>query len=454
MPRRLLIIESQPLASAHEACFDHAGLASIPERIDWGPSLPDVIRQKRPDLLIVVAVSAQEEATRLLTALQKRPLLTPTLAIIPNDACNELICLASRIVDDFIFSPVRTSELRCRIVRIIGEPCSAAGDVDERLLQELMFAGIIGQNPQFLREISKIPVAARSNGPVLITGETGTGKDLCARAIHSLGPRRKFAFIPVDCATVPEHLFESELFGHVRGAFTDAGSDHKGLISLAHGGTLFLDEIDSLSLPAQSKLLRLLQERSYRPVGSERFVNFDGSIVAATNTDLKHRVEVGQFRADLFFRLNVLHLNLVPLRQRRDDIAPLSRHFVEQVCAENGIAVKLLAPATLRKLGQHDWPGNVRELYNVIQRAVLFSRGSEIIPADILDAEDTADQGSGLVYDSFRQARSRAIESFERKYVEQLMREADGNVSRAARLAQKERRAFGRLVKRYGIKSS
>jgi len=454
MPRRLLIIESQSLSSANEACFSDAAPNFIRERIDWDPSLPDRVRERRPDLLIVVAESAPKEATNLMAALQKKPLLTPMLAIIPNDAANELICLASQVVDDLIFAPVRTSELRYRIARIIGDPCSVVSDVDERLIQELTLVGLIGRNPHFLHEISKISVAARSTGPVLITGETGTGKELCARAIHALGPRRERAFIPVDCATVPEHLFESEMFGHVRGAFTDARTDRKGLVNLARGGTLFLDEIDSLSLTSQSKLLRLVQERSYRPLGSEHFVNFDASIIAATNTDLKHMVQAGKFRPDLFFRLNVLRLNLVPLRQRRDDVALLSRHFVDQVCAENGIVTKSLTPATLRKLCQHDWPGNVRELHNVIQRAVVFCRGSDVTPADILEAEDTANRDSTPAYDSFRQARSRAIESFERGYVEQLMREAGGNVSRAARLAQKERRAFGRLIKRYGIKRS
>jgi len=422
--------------------------------MDWGPSLPDLIGEKRPDLLLVMAVPASEEATSLMAVLQRRPPLTPMLAIIPNDAGNELICLASRVFDDLIFAPVLTTELQYRIARIVGDPCPAAREVDERLIQELTLVGLIGRNPNFLREISKISVAARSTGPVLITVETGTGKELCARAIHALGPRRELPFIPVDCATVPEHLFESELFGHVRGAFTDAHSDRKGLVNLARGGTLFLDEIDSLSLASQSKLLRLVQERSYRPLGSEHFVNSNASIIAATNTDLRDMLQAGKFRADLFFRLNVLRLNLVPLRQRQDDITLLSRYFVEQVCAESGIATKALTPATLRKLSQYDWPGNVRELYNVIQRAVIFSQGSDIIPADILDTEDIANRDSASINESFGQARSRAIELFERRYVEQLMREAGGNVSLAARLARKERRAFGRLVKRYGIKRS
>jgi two-component system response regulator GlrR len=449
MPHRLLVVEAQPLA--HRVYPDPIPQNFIWERIEWLPALRDRIRERNPDLLVLVAVSATAQAASLMVLLQNKPLPTPALIILPNDASDELIGLASQVLDDFIFAPVRSSEFQHRIDRIIGCGKATARDVDEHLIRELALAGLIGRNPAFLRAISKIPPAARSNGPVLITGETGTGKELCARAIHALGPRRNYGFVAVDCATVPEHLFESELFGHARGAFTDARSDHKGLVSLANGGTLFLDEIDSLSLTAQSKMLRLLQERSYRPVGCERSLSVDANIVAASNSDLRHMVQIGKFRADLFFRLNVLRLNLVPLRQRRDDIGLLARQFVKQACAENGIAIKALTPATLSKLTQHDWPGNVRELYNAIQRAVVFSGDSMIQPSDILETEDDNQDGEPT-NDNFRQARSRAIESFERGYVEHLMRETGGNVTRAARLAHKERRAFGRLVKRYGVK--
>jgi DNA-binding NtrC family response regulator len=422
------------------------------ERVQWTPGLCHSIRENNPDLLIVVAVSAIQQAGELMVTLKKTPLATPALAILPTDAADELIGLASQVLDDFMFAPVRSSEFRYRVARIIGDPAFSAGGIDERLMQELTLAGLVGRNPTFLRAISAIPLVARSAGPVLITGETGTGKELCARAIHALGPRRERAFVPVDCATIPEQLFESELFGYVRGAFTDARSDHRGLVNLADGGTLFLDEIDALSLAVQAKLLRLLQERSYRPLGSDRFVGVNAKIVAATNSDLLSMVQTGRFRADLFFRLNVLRVNLVPLRQRLDDVALLARHFVRQACAENGIATKSLTRAAIRKLTQHDWPGNVRELCNVIQRAVAFSDGPEILASQVAETEVEGSQTSEPECKSFREARSRAIETFERRYVEQLMQESGGNVSLAARLAKKERRAFGRLVKRYAMK--
>jgi DNA-binding NtrC family response regulator len=284
---------------------------------------------------------------------------------------------------------------------------------------------------------------------VLITGETGTGKEQCARAIHHVSRRRDHPFLPVDCAALPDHLFENEIFGHSRGAFTDAHRDQKGLIGLAEGGTLFLDEIDSLSLPAQAKLLRFLQERTYRPLGGDRFLHADVNVVAATNGDLEQLVHRQAFRSDLFFRLNVLRLHLVPLRERRRDIPLLARHFLSVLCSESGSGTKTLAASTLERLSGMDWPGNVRELANVILRAFVFAKGAQILPAHI-QAPATAESASRSP-ECFRAARVRAIESFEMEYVRETLRRHKGNITQAARQAGKDRRAFGRLVKRYHI---
>jgi two-component system, NtrC family, response regulator GlrR len=447
MPHRLLFIES-PSFSASGASCSQAMEGFACERMRWDHELRDRLHMNSVDL-IIVAISDSEEAGSFMAGLRHTPLTTPLFAIMPTDCSDELLNLVSQIADDFMLVPIRPAELRQRILRIIGD--NPPVKIDEHLIRELTLSGMVGHSPGFLQIVSKIPLMARSNGPVLITGETGTGKELCARAIHNFGARRDRAFIAVDCASLPEQLFESELFGHVRGAFTDARSDRQGLVGLAHRGTLFLDEIDVLSLTSQSKLLRLLQERSYRPLGYDGLVDVDVTIVAATNGDLRRLVQAGRFRADLFFRLNVLRLNLVPLRQRREDIVELAHHFVTQVCLEHGIAAKSLPPATVRKLNQYHWPGNVRELLNVVRRAVLLCEGTTILPSHIIDTEGEQIQVEAE-RESFREARSRAIESFERGYVEQVMHESKGNVSRAAQLAGKERRAFGRLVKRYGIK--
>jgi len=327
-----------------------------------------------------------------------------------------------------------------------GETEAAAA----RLSAEMALHNLIGEDPAFRRVLAEIPVVARREGPVLVTGETGTGKELCARAIHHLSPRRNRPFVPVDCAALPDHLIENEIFGHSRGAYTDAHTSQKGLLALADGGTLFLDEIDSLSPAAQSKFLRFLQERSYRPLGSEQFQRADVKVVAATNRDLEQCVRERTFRSDLFYRVSTFRLHMVPLRERPGDVPVLARHFLDTLSRRGGER-RAFSEAALRRLSSHSWPGNVRELLNVVERALAFSGGPRILPSDLVlpgTSETTGDEPAG----SFREARARAIEEFERAYVQSLLERHSGNVTQAAREAGKERRAFGRLVKKYGLR--
>jgi two-component system response regulator GlrR len=459
MPWKLVIIGRADSSLEHclKALQDRIPLL-VCRQVGWEALLRGPGGAPAADLTLLLATDAMSQAADLLRAVLTAPRAAPRIAILPEAAEGEIARLAIQVADDFVFVPIRPAELSYRVMRLLGTDGSAPGPpgttaaalLEEELAQRLTLAGLIGRDPAFLKTLARVPLVARSAGPILIVGETGTGKDLCARAVHSLSPRNHFPFIPADCATLPDHLFENELFGHASGAYTDARDDMKGLVALAEGGTLFLDEINSLSLVAQAKLLRFLQERAYRPLGSNRFVRSNVTIVAATNCDLEGLVRARQFRPDLLFRLNVFRLDLVPLRERRGDIALLARHFAGVVCAEHGLAPKTLAPATIRRLTDQQWPGNVRELFNTIQRAVIYSQGHQILPADVTDCPDPELAKKG--FDTFRQARMRAIESFERFYVENLMRECNGNVSLAARLADKERRAFGRLVKRYGIK--
>jgi two-component system response regulator GlrR len=449
MSRRVLIVEDKP--SALDSCIGdlrNAAPTWTYERIGWSAALSELINVQNPDLILLVASSESPFVDGFIEWIKKHPLAKPAVAVMPAEATDDLLKAASEIFDDFVVAPPRSMELLHRLSRILGAESEPDATVHEQLMREMALEGLVGRDPVFLSTLSKIPLAARSRGPVLILGETGTGKGLCARAIHNLGPRINFPFVPVDCASLPDHLFENEIFGHVNGAYTDARRDQKGLLALAAGGTLFLDEIDSLSINAQSKLLRFIEERTYRPLGSDRFIQVDVNIVAATNSNLEELVRNREFRSDLFFRLDVFRLYLSPLRERAGDILPLARHFLDQHCAENGID-KTITSSALRKLMHFHWPGNVRQLCNVVQRAVMLSEGKEILASHIESLPQRSDSMPRV--DSFRQARLRAIESFERVYVEQLMRECEGNVSRAARVAKKDRRALGRLVKRYGI---
>jgi DNA-binding NtrC family response regulator len=444
MPRRVLFIEDGSHWLGEQSCW--AALNIHAESIPWTSLNHGRLCERNIDLIVAQTDPVCAGAADLLQWLGEHPIGKPILAIVTADG--GLMPTAARVADDFIVAPVRGEELRHRIARILPEATDERPDVSERLNRELAIAGLVGRHAAFLRIVERIPVLARSDIPVVITGETGTGKELCARAIHHLGPRRAFPFIPVDCAAFPDHLFENEMFGHARGAFTDAHRDQRGLIALAERGTLFLDEVDSLSPAAQSKLLRFLQDHTYRPLGSDRFVHANVNVIAASNRDLEALVRERKFRADLFFRLSVLRVCLMPLRERRGDIALLARHFVEVANATPGAACKRLTPAALHKLAEYDWPGNVRELHNIMQSAIVLSEGDQILAPHVLLPSDARSDGTR---GSFREARAKAIEAFERRYIEEILAEVDGNVTRAARIAQKDRRAFGRLIKRHNI---
>jgi DNA-binding NtrC family response regulator len=310
-------------------------------------------------------------------------------------------------------------------------------------------AQLVGDAPAFRQVLKSIPLIAASDSPSLLVGETGTGKEICARAIHSLGRRGDSPFVPVECGALPEHLVENELFGHVRGAFTDAHVDQRGLVSIAEGGTLFLDEIDALSLGAQTKLLRFLQDGTYRALGADRFSRANVRVLAATNVRLETYIAEKRFRSDLYYRLNVLRLELPPLRERRQDIGLLACDFLRMFCRAGSLRPMTFSRSALLLLEQHDWPGNIRELRNVVERAVVLSQGSKILPAHLLlsNSENTSE----TMVPSFREAREIAVKIFEKRYVERALHRHSGNVTRAAREAGKDRRDFGRLVKKYGI---
>ncbi len=371
------------------------------------------------------------------------------LVVLPPESPAEDIEFGLSIADDLTLSSEPADLLRLRLQRLLNACGSDRETAYEGLIAELGRANLVGRDAKFLRTAERMASSARTDLPVLITGETGTGKELFASAIHFMSHRRNRSFIPVDCGGIPDHLFENELFGHVRGAYTDAHGEQRGLAAAAEGGTLFLDEIDSLSLAAQAKLLRFLQERQFKALGSEKWVHADVRIVAASNGDLAQRIAEKQFRQDLYFRLDVLRLEIPPLRDRPQDVGLLARHFL--AVHQPAGSQKALSPAALRRLASYHWPGNVRELLNVIQRAIVFSQGAEIDDCDIALFETAQAAGLATGQSDFRKARTATIESFEREYIQQLLTRHQGNVTHAALEAKKERRAFGRLVKRYGL---
>ncbi|MBN8441876.1 MAG: sigma-54-dependent Fis family transcriptional regulator [Thauera sp.] len=326
---------------------------------------------------------------------------------------------------------------------------------------ELSEFGLLGQSPAFVAAMKLMRRFAETSAHVLIQGETGTGKELVARAIHYLGTHRYQPFVPVNCGALPDNLMENELFGHARGAFTDARDSQPGLIGSAEGGTLFLDEIECLSMKGQVALLRFLQDGRYRQLGAQSDRRADVRVIAASNQDFAELVRAGRFRQDLYYRLAIMAVDLPPLRQRGGDILLLIEHFLARFAREYRRTVPQLDPSSARAALAHDWPGNVRELENLVHRQFLLAEGDVVRLDDALEPASTtcADEEHAVWSLDFtgmdmKLAKAEVIARFERDYLKQAIALTRGNVSLAAQHAGKERRAFGKLLKKYGIDRS
>jgi two-component system response regulator HydG len=355
---------------------------------------------------------------------------------------------------DFVTKPFSMDELRLLLDRVAGH---LKLKTENRILREAVksrqgFANLVGRAPEMEKIYRIIAKAAQSNHPVLILGESGTGKELVAKSIHFTGPFRNKPFIPVDCGSLVPTLIESELFGHVRGAFTGATHQKDGLLAIADGGTVFLDEIGDLPVDLQAKLLRAIQEKEIRPVGSVRNVPINVRILAATNRDLEQAVTQGAFRRDLYFRLNVLTLRIPPLRERRQDIPLLVAHFLERQARETGTE-KTLSDDALKALLNYDWPGNVRELENCLDRAAALSSSHELqvrdlptqvysAPAELLNISASASK-SGIV----------PLTSLEREAILNALAQLNGDKMMAARLLGIGKTTLYRKLKEYASQS-
>jgi two-component system response regulator HydG len=316
---------------------------------------------------------------------------------------------------------------------------------------------LVARSPVMAPVVAMVKRAAASDSTVLITGESGTGKEVVARAIHNSGDRKQARFVPVNCGAIPENLIESELFGHVKGSFTGATGDRTGLFEEAGGGTLFLDEIAELPLGMQVKLNRVLQERKVRRVGGSDEHPIDVRVIAATNVDLRARVTAGQFREDLFYRVNVLHIALPALRERREDIPALAAYLLDRQATRHDATLEGFTEEALSALVKYSWPGNVRELENAIERAIAVSDGPrvelEALPPEVAATlRPRATQGTEM-HLTYREVVDLARDRASREYLITLMRELGGNVTEASRQAGMERESLHRLLKRYGVRS-
>jgi DNA-binding NtrC family response regulator len=398
-------------------------------------------------LVVLACDHARGEAvTQAVQSLRDHPPTVPRLLICAEADAVDLVYWCKAGVDDFILWPAPVAALHARVARLIALP-PKPDPVVERLTARVALDGFVGNSPALLAALSQIPLYAACGATVLIDGESGTGKELCARAVHYLSPRAARPFLAVNCGAIPVELIENELFGHERGAYTGATLSGRGLVEEAAGGTLFLDEIDALPPAAQVKLLRLLQEKEYRPLGSSKTRRVDVRFVAASNQNLLRQRQQGLIRDDFFYRISVLRLTLPPLRERGGDVIQLAEHFVELYAHELGRAPPSLTPAARRMLLTHDWPGNVRELQHVIERAVVLAAGRPVIDWSEFDLQRRAESDPLR----FNDAKRAAVDRFEVNFIRGLLAAHGGNVARAARSAGKDPRALRALIRRHAL---
>jgi DNA-binding NtrC family response regulator len=433
-------------AAAETVASLDASLAALPALACAGTGAADPATP--PDVIVIAAAPAAvcELVAQISHLRRERP---DCAILVAGDGFHgaQIAAVFSAGAHDFVATPVAGGELWARLQRALG---LLVTETAPRVLDAMSphMREFIGHSPAFLKQIAKLPTIAGCDAGVLILGETGTGKEVCAQAIHYSSARASKPWIAVNCGAIPLELIESELFGHVRGAYTTAHTAREGLIAEAQGGTLFLDDIDCLPMSAQAKLLRFLQEHEYRAVGANAVRHADVRVIAASNRNLSAVMARGEFRRDLYFRLNVLTLTLPPLRERHEDIPELALYMVAQFSKKQRREPPALSPQAVRKLLAHDWPGNVRELQHVIERSLLLSKGHALSAGDIDIAGAAAGEHGA---ESFQSAKDRVVEQFERNYIEQLLVTFEGNVTHAAQEAKKNRRAFFELIRKHGI---
>jgi len=395
---------------------------------------------QRPDLVLSDIKMPKKDGIQLLGEFKSIDASVPVIILTAFGTVETAVEAMKRGAADYLTKPISRDELLMTVAKILK--MSRLERENESLRDTLndrfRFASIVGLSPAMGAVFETLRKVAPTDATVLITGESGTGKELIAKAIHFNSPRRAQRLVTINCAAIPHELLESELFGHVRGAFTGAVRDKSGKFEQANGGTLFLDEIGSMPVTLQAKLLRALQEREIERVGESRPIKFDARVVAASNMELKKMVKEGTFREDLYYRLNVIPITLPPLRERREDIPLIARHFVQKSCKSNNLQLKTLTQEAVRAIMSYTWPGNIRQLENAIEHAVAMSGQEREIPANTLPADVMESSGSLLlptvaIPDEGINFTS-VVSQLERELISRCLEKTGGNKRQAARL--------------------
>ncbi|HEU0012429.1 MAG TPA: sigma-54 dependent transcriptional regulator [Longimicrobium sp.] len=423
-----------------------------------GRNALDTVRRHRPDIVLTDLMLPDMDGLALLKEIKK--LAPDTLVVMITgfatvDSSVEAIRAGAY---DYIPKPFTATQLRILIGRAAQQVQLVRDNAHlrDQLKKHYSFENIIGTSESIQKVFSVVSRVAPTDASVFIAGESGTGKELIARAIHTNSRRSARPFTAINCAALPDHLLESELFGHEKGSFTGADTQRRGLLEVASGGTFFLDEISEMSMDLQAKLLRVIQERKIRRVGGESEITIDVRWVSATNRDPEQAVRDGALRQDLLYRLNVVPVKLPPLRYRREDIPALAQHFLKKYAQEYDRGNLRFAPDALRVLTEYDWPGNVRELQNVVERIVsMCLPGQEItapeIPEELTMRPAVAGRSPVSADLPFHDAKTDAVTAFEKEYLRDLLRRHNGNISQAARTAGIDRKTIHRMLTKYEL---
>jgi len=453
MPKaRILVIDDEEeMLDNYSRLIGKMGYECLTER-DGGRAI-EMIDSHSPDVILSDLRMPGMSGLELLDKIRELNQGIPVILVTAYGDIPTAVESVKRGAFDFISKPFSSEQLRIILERAIRY--KALADENRKLKEQLGACAepeIIGKSEAMREVIEVISRVSTTDANILLTGESGTGKEMVASVIHSRSYRNTKPFIPVDCAALPENLLESELFGYERGAFTGASTTKKGLIETAHEGTLFLDEIGEMSLTLQAKLLRTLQERVVRRLGSNRFIPVDIRIISATNRDLKRAVQEGSFRDDLYYRLNVIHINIPPLRERREDTPLLALHFLKRFASLHRKETNSISAEAMSALEDYSWPGNVRELQNVIERAVIMS-DKKVIELKDLPEELHSNKSIPILPEnlSYKEAKEAWLTAFEKNYLQSLLESSSANISKAAERAGINRKTIHRLIKRHKL---
>jgi two-component system response regulator GlrR len=406
---------------------------------DSGERALAILSASTPQVVVTDLRMGGMDGMALFDQIHRSNPVLPVIILTAHGTIPDAVAATQRGVFGYLTKPFDGKDLVTQVTRAVN--LSAPLTTDDT--SEEWKSGIVTRNPEFEAVLARAKLVASGDASVLIRGESGTGKELLAQAIHRASPRHDKPFMAINCGAIPEALLESELFGHVKGAFTGAARDHEGLFQSANGGTVVLDEIGDMPVALQVKLLRVLQERTVRPVGATQSTPVDVRIVSATHRDLDAAIREGQFREDLYYRLNVVSFTLPPLRDRREDVPLLAGHFLTNIARKYGKTVNAFSADALQRLVKYDWPGNVRELVNVVEQVVALTTSAVVSPALV----ESALRIQATELDSFEQARGQ----FERDYLARLLKMTSGNVTHAARLAKRNRTEFYKLLHRHHL---